>query len=70
MEQNHTRAGQALEQARREAGLSQAEMARRLDMSRSTYLRRLSGEKPFNSDELVLILSEFKLALAPLLGAA
>lgn len=67
MTQQPTRAGEALEQARKEARLGQAAFARQLGLSRSTYLRRIAGEARFTADELVIAKKRYDLDLIDLI---
>ena len=62
-----TRAGEALETVRKERDLSQEKFARTLGMSRSTYIRRITGQADFTGREIVLTLGLYDVALAGLI---
>lgn len=55
--------GEALEEARKAAGITQAEIAGQLGISKATYWRRISGRAEFTAYEVHVVRQRFGLDL-------
>lgn len=61
---NHTAGlGEALEEARKAAGITQAEVAELLGISKATYWRRINGRAEFTATEAIKVRRRFGLDL-------